>query len=255
MRDFRASSPNPQDGPRPPTDQITQADGAEILHPIDFAADGRAAEPPAWVTEGTDPPDPEPEPAGDDAPRGVRGTVILVGAEPDLAHFLKMAALPAVSFVGNNDGNIKREVDRRAALCVCVHARDRMQAQTAATWLEEHAYPEKVGVLCLEAMGFDGEPAAFPLWWEEQAIGEGRFDDTADFITQAELRAKWRLTGPVEFTLDVPEPEPADPTGHRRLSGPPPGGGGNGDGVNPAALEALSKRFVGLAVRPPVRGN
>jgi hypothetical protein len=140
---------------------------------------------------------------------GPKGSVVLVGAELDLAAQMRRVAFPAVCWIDESQ-QIEAAADRRTV--VVAYLESGTLAAQARTFIEQHFHPERVGVLDMSKMGFGGKADAFVPWWED-ASGNGHYDDAPDFLAQCERRAEWIDRNPVIIDPIPDEDAVADPIG------------------------------------------
>jgi hypothetical protein len=135
---------------------------------------------------------------------GGRGSVVLVGAELDLAGQLRRVILPAVCGIQEMP-HVEGVVERRAAIVAYFQPLTRTSAVSLMGWIAEQCHPERIGLLDLRQMGFSGPAAAWVSWWAE-TLEAGRYDDGPDFLEQAALRATWRTADPARAEAKEEEP-------------------------------------------------
>jgi energy-coupling factor transporter ATP-binding protein EcfA2 len=117
--------------------------------------------------------------------------VVFVTVDLNLAESMRGAGLHAVCRVRGIDC-IKGIVDRRSAIVAYCGPRSHLQAEDAASYLEAHCHPNRIGVLDFEAaIGFVDSPAKFAEWFSGELSAE-RFSTVEDFEATADVRAKWR---------------------------------------------------------------
>jgi len=158
-------------------------------------------------------------PLGSTPDRGANGDLVFVCAELDFAAEMRRVRMHAAGYFEDVKG-IKDFVEQRAV--IVLHVRSPGQAEQAATYCEQQAYAERVGVLNLGEMGFQGAAGDFIAWWIE-ALREQRYRDYPAFTAQADLRAKWRRKTLIDLRADddddhEPGPEPYQDPGHYILA-------------------------------------